>query len=402
MKKIIINYPAFFIYIFFLIITFLAGMSMSGVLLFVVWLVFIFPLLSLTKIIIIFIRLKYFENFSSEHPLKGEMIKYNLIITNESKIFNTPVEIKFKSIYPGILEHFSDLNIFLKRGNSYSHEYSFTCPYRGIYTVGLEHLMFCDTLGWIKLYPEVWYRTFYVYPRIINLTKIPDNIQNTIQATGGFTGDILDNTLLKTLDEYRNGQTIKHLAWKKFFATGNPYLKSYEKTSLPGLDIFIDLRRLEDVNPVILEKEDCSIEIMVAFVKYFLDNNIHISIHGYGKNNFNFSGSSRDLFSDFHRSTINIYFHGNISPVQVFKAKSNSINSKSILFITHIIDPEIFNLITDSGLSDLSIFLIINQAGMSHNEIQKSNRYLNNLKEKGANIFVVKDSQTIKKDMESC
>ncbi|MBN1411039.1 MAG: DUF58 domain-containing protein [Spirochaetales bacterium] len=388
------------VYCFSLLIAFLAGMSFGGMLALLFWLLFFYPLLALVHIVYGYYTLKFYEDFSHEHPAKGDTVKYRLSLTNESPLLPLCFGIQFKMIYPGMTEKWKDLTVTLKRNENFSREYDIRCPYRGIYTVGLDSLKLQDALGWLEIFPEVWFRTFYVYPRIIPLDTLPSDIERSLKAAGSYSGYSDDHTLFQTLTDYRTGESIRHMAWKKYFTSGLPFIKMYEKSALPGLDILIDLRRPADPDRAVLEKEDSSIEILVAVVKYLSDYNVKTTIFGFGAERYYYSLTSRELFQEFYKSTITIQFAGNKSPLDFLHSEKTTKPFQSVLFITHHFDSESYELLSTPSMSGISLFSIFNFTGLPQNEKTRITHSLHAAREKGGRIFGVNDSETIKGDLE--
>ncbi|MBN1797873.1 MAG: DUF58 domain-containing protein [Spirochaetales bacterium] len=404
MKRIKINPRAVGIYLIGLFIVYLTGMSMSGVLLFIFYIYLLFPVISLGLLLVSYFRFRYFEHFSTEHPVKGQEVLYKLSLANEAKLTGPFVSVRFKFISPDLSMHLNDIHTSLKGGEISSREYTIKYPYRGIYKVGIEYIRLRDLLNWISLFPEVWFRTFYVYPRIVELQTVFADLQNVIEASGYGQGILLDHTLFKDLKEYRSGLALKHVSWKKFAATGKPFLKNYEKTSWPGVEIYLDLRRERAADHTVLEREDCSVEILVALVKYFLGNNIPTSVHAFnGRERYDYYGTNSSYFAGFYKSTINITFAGRCSPAKVFTSdmQDQLIKAGTIIFITHMLDPEVLELVSASGSSDVAAFAVINQSGIQNAESQKEFLFSDAFLDTSGNIVFVNSIDTIRENLEA-
>jgi uncharacterized protein (DUF58 family) len=396
MKRFQIHFKSLALYGFSLLLAFLAGMSFGGLPYFLFWLLLLYPLLSFVYIIYGFFCFRFYEEFSHEHPAKGDTVKYKLSITNESPFLAITVGVHFQMVYPGMTEGIKDLVLTLKHGSSFSREYAIRCPYRGIYTVGLKMFRLQDPLGWLKIHPEVWYRTFYVYPRIIQLDGFPSGIERSVRNAGFHSGFADDATLFMTLDDYRSGQPVRHMAWKKFISSGTPFLKTFEKSALPGLDVVVDLRRLKEPDQALLEKEDCTIEILVAVAKYLSDNRVPSSIIGMGDRRYQFPLGSEDLFQAFYKATISIQFSGGNSPVALLRPGADFAARGSILYITHNLDPESFELMSSPEASGAALFSFFNQTAMDGDERRESARRLNLVREKGGRLITVPDGESIR------
>jgi len=377
---------------------------MAGILLYVFCLYTAFPLISFIFLLIAFFRFRYYEQFSTEHPVKGQEVSYKISLASEARVPGPFVSVKFKLTSPDVSAQLKDIHTVLQSGGIYSQTYTIRYPFRGVYKVGIDYIALRDVLGWISLYPVVWFRTFYVFPRIIELRRVLSGLQNVIEASGYGQGILDDYTLFKNLQEYRSGQSVKHVAWKKFASTGEPFVKLYEKTSWPGVEIYLDLRRENEADNRILEREDCSVEILVALVGFFFQSQIPTRVHAVnGRDRYEFFGSDRSFFTKFYKSTINIAFANDYSPVHAFKAdmQDKLINASTIIFITHNLDPEIMELVSASWNSELAVFAVINQSGKTPQQVQSEATLADSLPHIRGNLIFVRGIDTIKENIEA-
>ena len=358
------------------------------------------PLLSIIHLFLAMMSVKYHQTFDTDHPVKGQVLGYTLLLANESGLPGVPIRIKFRTIQPGASNQLPDLKIMLKRGERSEHRFDISCPFRGIYTVGLEEMEMSDALGWLRIRRSVQHRTFYVYPRVVEATY-PFSIGTTSDiSTGPNPGASQDYSLFESLIPYRHGQSIRHMAWKKFIALGEPFLKSYAKTSQPGVSLYLDLRRHEAPSTEVFEREDCSIEVLVALVKYCLDRSIPVTVNAIGQSRYHFAGADPSDFSRFHKDTVNILFHDTISPAELYKSDvQGSILPTSVVFISHLLDQEILTILEESVSAPLGIETmigaIINLSGMDPQTKENSTVYFNSIVEKGGKVVLVEGSETI-------
>lgn len=402
--RIRINVAALGVYAFGFLLVYLAGMSLSGVLQFALLVYLIFPALSFVLLVIVFARFRYYENFSNEHPAKGEEVVYSLSLANESLFSDARVCVRFKLMSPDTSLTLAPLNASVRRRKTRKEIHRIKFSYRGIYKVGIDFIEIFDSLGWLRYRPPVWFRTFYVYPRVIELRSVFPALQNVIETSGSGQGIISDYTLYKELREYRDGSPVKHMAWKKFATTGTPFLRDYEKTSWPGVEIYLDLRREREADPLLLEREDCSVEILVALVNFFLKSFVPVTVHAYnGRDRFDFSGNDPALFGRFYKSTITITFGGDLSPVCVFNSdmQDRLIAAGTVIFITHSLDPDLLELVLGSGRSDLSIFSIANHTGADPEQRKRDLMRVQAESASRGNIVFVESAQTIRENIET-
>ncbi len=362
------------------------------------------PILSVMHLFLATSAVKYHQEFDTDHPIKGEHLTYTLSLANESALPSAPMRIRFRTVQPGAPLHLPDLDIVLKPGERFEKAFTIRCPFRGIYTVGLEEMEVRDVFGWIRIRRSVWHRTFYVYPRVIE-TSYPFSIGDSSDlSTGPNPGASQDFSLFENLTQYREGESIRHLAWKKFMALGEPYLKSYGRTSQPGITIYLDLRRTGYPTPAVLEREDCSIEITVALVKYFLYRSVPVIVHAMGNSRYYFYGDDPGSFERFHKETINIIFQSSVSPATLYAADAQSSFARSsVVFITHIIDPKIVSVVEESMDSPAGVIprtaMILNRTNMTSGDRRFARITIDRLRERGGEVVEVEDAETIAEDL---
>jgi uncharacterized protein (DUF58 family) len=289
---------------------------------------------------------------------------------------------------------------YLRAKGEKTESYTFRCSYRGIYTVGLERIEIGDPLGFLSISPSVLYRTFYVYPRVLKIHQLPLEIRNWEGVGSGSShGGDPDLSLYTQLRRYHDGESIRHIHWKKFAMTGKPFLVEFETTAEPEICIYLDTRICPGRGNQVLEIEDTSIEIAVALVKYFLDRGILLSVLAPGREVFRFVGAAASDFDRFYRATINIMFQTSISPAQLFRSEEPSVShgNRTTIFITHIMDPELLGLIEDTLPTETPFALIYN--GVSQDRQSRKSPVFHRLREKGAKISVVENPDSIVADL---
>jgi hypothetical protein len=332
-----------------LLILFLAGAYFGGHLMTLFFFFLCLPLISVLMGLISLAELKYHQEFDTEHPIKGQDINYRLILTNESILPIARIHCRFKAIHPQMNLIIPDFSIYLKKINHLSLE-----------------------------------------------------LQNWEGSSSGIShGGDPDYSLYTQLKNYLPGESMRHIHWKKFATTGKPFLRQYETTSAPEIGLYLDTRPCPGEKMKVLEIEDTSVEILVALVKYFLDNRIPLSVSAPGREIFRFSGSSPDQFESFYHSTINLTFRSNVSPAQLYSSevKSSFAGNRTLFFITHIMDPALLGLVEDSLLTETPFILIFNQAGYSEEQWRQNLSIFNRLREKGAKILIVNNSESIVSDL---
>jgi len=385
-------------YLFVAALVYLAGIYVSRLFYFIYLLLIAIPLFSALQLLLTLITLRYSQDFDTEHPIKGESIGYRLNLANESFLASSPVRVRFMSIHPDLDASIEDLSLFFRGRENMRRSYTVSCPYRGIYTVGMESLETNDLLGWFSVNRPVYHRTFYVYPRIVELPPLVAGSRSYGMSDLSSGGRENDFALFEGLTEYREGTPIRHMAWKKFVSTGSPFIRLFGKSAEPGVTIYLDLRRTSPPDPTELEAEDCSIEITVSLLKSLLDHRIPTTVKAMGREPYIFKATDPEAFWGFYRHTINMIFQPTASPASMFQDdRKRAAVSGAVLIVTHMADPEILEL--PEASDEEPVGLIINQTAMSPETRRSLRSWYESFEGATDQVFLVEGPDTIREDL---
>jgi hypothetical protein len=385
-----IGYIGFMSYLLVTVLFYLSGMTFGGALEFLFYFMFLFITASGVVFIVHISTFRVIELFSTDHPVKGEDISYTFSVANESIFPLSRLFLMYKksSLLQG--DSFDDETVFLERGGSLKKSRVLRCPCRGIYEVGLDGVEISDITGIFTYSPLLFSRTFYVYPRLIVPERLFFEDRITVSQAGVRSGlsDITED--FKYVDEYRSGDNVKDLCWKRFFVTGKPFVKRYENSSKTVINVYLDLRKIDVINPV--AAEDVSIELFLSISKYFLSKNIQL--RGRGGGELLLEGSAEGYaFKRFYDSTIYLKFNSPLSPLDDAGYDNfSTVTGGSSIFITHHADYSLLEFLLHSGGA-----VILNMAGRTPDEYAA---FADTARGKGTLCAVVNSSAQIKDALE--
>jgi uncharacterized protein (DUF58 family) len=390
------------LYLLALFAAYLAGSYVAPFFLFLFIFLLVLPVFSLLYLLLTFFSLKYYQDFSSEHPAKGETVVYRLNLANETPLPFHHLTVEFKTIHPFMEKLLPPFTTYVRAGGRVERLYRIHCPFRGIYTVGLASLSAADPLHFFVFRRQVWYRTFYVYPRVLSLRSFSTGTERSERpAQGSSTGAVPDFALFSRLRSYRAGESLRHLYWKKFASTGTPFLKCYDTSAEPGLSIYFDLRQTGLTGLKALETEDVSVDILVALVKYYLDKGIPLTVRAPGRNLYTFRGNNPSAFGRFYSSTMKLQFQPTISPGALYRLdKSGGLENTTAIIISHLFDAEVFSTVEQSLSGDSPVALVLNRSGYSRSGRAAMLPHLFSLSERGGYVRFVDGAQEIVDSLE--
>ena len=390
------------IYLTSLAFIFLAALYFGGFLLVIFAFFLIFPLLSILLTLASSGGLNCFQILETRKPVKGQTVQYKLTFNNISRIPITQLKGHFHTLEPGITLSLDGLPNYLRGAQSFDKDFPFFCEYRGTYTIGIDYYEIEDPLRMITLRRKVSPLSLQVYPRIQNI----DSFSMPALSLAGDEEQMVqegdpDYSIFRELREYRSGESVRFIHWKRFASHGKPVLKEFEMSGQMSLHIYLDVRPTGKQGVDSLKVEDTSVEILTALVKHLLDRGVPIQVNASTRKVYRFRGNHSGHFDNFYRSTPDIRFHNTVHPANLFRAdlSTDSIGMRSFIMITHLVDQPTFQLLEDSLASGNIMVLIFNQSGYTAEESQKNRKYFQRLSEKGAKIVIVNNADSIATDM---
>lgn len=395
-----VNIRLLSLYLFSLFIMYLAGVYFGKILFFLFMVFLIFPVLSFISLLIWYAGLDARQQFSTLIPVKGDMLIYRLMTVNRSFIPIPSVKVHFVSVSSALDAELPEFAISLEPGTARKKDFRIRCLYRGEYDIGVNSLEVKDFFQLFLLKKKIRPEKLTVFPRILEL----DPFSPVATAGAGVgrhasAGMLPDTTLFRQLREYRDGDSIRHIYWKKYASIGRPVLKEYERTRRAGTRIYFDTRKNTRPNLSDLEQEDVSVEILVALVKHLLDKGVHTTVIAAGWESGSVSSDEARDFGDFYRATVDLRFSSEISPVAAYQEdrRNGDLESQTVLFVTHIIDPEIFAL-REHG-REHELHFIVNGACYGSKDQKEISDMLDSVIGYGAGGVCIRSGDTIREDL---
>ena len=393
------------LYLFSLIILYLAAAYFGGFLFSLFYFFLILPFITIGTTIIAQIGLSCDQKFDVEYPIKGQSINYHLFLTNRSVLPLVRVNVRFKTFRSDLNVLLDGFTTFLKPRSRVKRTFQLHFEFRGVYSVGLDTFEVEDALGFIVIRKPVTYRTIYIYPRI-NLLQEFDLSREGFRGFGVYTGDSgdPDYALFTQLGEYRNGESIRHIYWKKFINLGIPFIKEFEHTATFSMTLYLDTRIYtngSNGSHKALYVEDTSVEILVTLVKHFLERGIPVSINAAGLDTYRYLAAAPIHFESFYKSTVKLNFQDTISPAALFKSDTSELisNKNALIMITHQPDQSIVSLMEEMSRRNHRFILIINQSGLTQKERIRNSVYFEDLTRRGGRVLEVDNADTILEDL---
>lgn len=385
--------------LFGLILLFISGSYLGSIFLLAYYLLLFYVVYDLLQALLSFSRLRVYQEFSTNHPVKGEEFDYGFILANEMIIPTPLVRIRFMELRPGEAPLLAPLEKVIAPGRKIGVNSRISCPYRGIYRVGAEFLEIGDLLGVLRLRRRLPGRTFYVLPRILRVERLFFSSHRlSLSAKPSDRGYDEDYALYQGARPYRQGQSVRHFDWKRFLASGVPVLKEYGTTSEPGVTIFLDLRPVPEDRALPAEVEDCVMEALVSVIAFFRRHDVPVELTAAGAFPWRRRVDSEASFKELHMESAEILFDGSIPPDQLFAAESAGLQEegRTVLFITHREDGGVLELIEQRSGEEFGLAALLITSGLKRDFRLGLEAYVQELAYRGAMVKAVGRAEEIR------
>ncbi|MFW6234267.1 MAG: DUF58 domain-containing protein [Spirochaetota bacterium] len=326
------------------------------------------PVLSILYLSLVVAGVRYVQEFSTDHPVKGGSVEYTLTVGNE---FLVPFTGLKAELYLGqSARHTERIQPVLLPNSTLVFRRTIVCPFRGVYPVGLSRLEVRDLTGCVTVSLSVFHRVFYVTPRVLSVTPalflLSRDRPGSERVQYGAGEDV---TLFRELSEYRQGQDAGRIVWRYMASRDTPLVPTYDRGVDTGLRIILDTRRISRRSDS-FHVEDCSFEIVIAMVHASLSVGVPVSVGGFGLEPQLFTPEHSERLSLFVNATIAMFFESKASPIH-YTAPPDRFSEAPVVYVTHHQDDALLELIMDAAPGTCGLVLNVSGHGLTRRRALK-------------------------------
>lgn len=252
------------------------GGTMPYFLLYILLLLFIFPLL---HCLIVLKGISGYVIIPNKSLFSGEKVHIEYEIRNDSFL-----PIPYLEIHSNITKQLTGnappkLVLSLDKKSSFSNKEDFTIKRRGYYEIGEISVTIRDVLGFYTFNKTVSSTaSLLVYPKKTNISTF--RIIASQQSGEAVVQDSVfqDRSQVASLKDYREGDSIKAIHWKLSAKKETPVIKEFENRGDTYATIFMDNESILYKNDMDRRLEDKAVEVAVSIIDYCLNQNIEIGL----------------------------------------------------------------------------------------------------------------------------
>lgn len=282
---------------------------------------------SIAHLILSWVKFAFSQRFSNDHPLKGEVVRYSILVSNESPIPAAAGECHFADPGPMCLVA-SEEPTPVGGNESKTYEADIRCSYRGTYAIGLSSVSLRDATGIVEIRQKVEPRLFYVYPELVTLGLGVERLARSLGADQpGSSAREGDPSIFEYTAPLVPGRPSRHVAWKRWAATGIPSEIVHGQSRSSALTVVLDLWPGREGGVEKLASEDLAMSAAFSVARHLARQGIPVELI-YGNRDRGVLVSSEGQFQEvFDRST-NVIFDSPEFPSVAFD------RGRTILLVT--------------------------------------------------------------------
>jgi len=246
--------------------------------------VIILPILSFCLTFLLKKQFVAKEFLSQNEIVKGQNVRYNFIVKNNSILPCTFVRVRFKANSFAIKTDAHDKYISIAPFKSQEIVFNLNAVYRGVFEVGILNIILYDFLGLFKF--EQKYNkalTLIVSPDIVSISHLPlsitshgmDNIRNLLQEE--------DYSTISDLRKYHPTDGYKKIHWKATAKKNELISKNFENTKRNSISLVIDNSKIHGNKEYALALEDSIMQACTSCLYYARQRMFDCTIHYFNK-----------------------------------------------------------------------------------------------------------------------
>ncbi|WP_455383402.1 DUF58 domain-containing protein [Salinispira pacifica] len=384
------------VYIFSLSLSFLAGIYFGPYLFFIFVLLLLFPIVLVASTLIPFTSIDVNQKWSASKPVRGEQVSARLFVVNRSVLPMPGLHVEFETDMREKSGELVPLDLNLRPRTSHNVALTLLFPHRGAYKLGVESITAADPAGFVRVSRTIETRPYLVYPRVHQLrhfsTVVTDVLGGSAISADRHAGDLGNFVQLR---EYRDGESIRQISWRKYASTGKPFLREYEREQKNGVILYLDTAPAPQESPDPAEHEDAAVEVFLSLVRYLTEHRVPLFLRAPGNPELERMESGPEGFDKLVRSSIFARFlpHAGLDALIEQDQRKGLLSKKIVVAVTHTVDMGVRNTLENGTVSDLK--LVLNCAGLSTERQRSIKREATGLFGERADLYVVDNADYI-------
>ncbi len=299
----------------------------------------------------------------SKDPVKGQSSKLHMRIRNRAPFPILWMELTyetFASLLGGTPETYV---LSLAPFARHDVELDMTCPYRGLYRLGVTGLTLLDPIGLlpVKRKPRgIPLAEVAVWPRRIPVPVSKESLAVLDEKPTSRRDYTEDLTSIREIRSWRNGDPLKRVHWKLTSRMGNWMVKEFDSTTRDEIAFVLDAQAGSRSWIGQIRYEDALIEAAFSYCAAFLEAGRPIRLTTHADDFLHLHGSDASDVSRFYGFLSNIVLNGSCSAGEMLEFESPMLSSGGhLVVIGPSPDDHLSALLVSLAGAGISITLVV-------------------------------------------
>ncbi|WP_160686942.1 DUF58 domain-containing protein [Clostridium sp. C2-6-12] len=361
--------------------------------------VLLLPVVSFVHLVTCCFLGKYEQNLNSDSVIKGDRVDFSLRIINRSFFMLPYISIRFWENGAAVNKQSDMKSIALQPFGKRDFNFEYIYKYKGCFKIGISEIEFQDFLGIFKLVRRNKRPLLInVYPRNLHIDSFALNINYSFGDISNFIGIQEDTSIIKEIDKYSYGDSLKKVHWKLTAKSNELMVKKYENYASVSAVYIIDLKNngfSEEDNAIV---EDKHIETAIAVLKRLIHDDVDVKLVYADEKITSIQCRSSLDFEKVYEILAKVKFDQNIKLTDIIYSQTNeNISNSNIIISTSNLDFELYETVNKMKLLGYDISLIhISTKEILGKKETDSNHILSLLLELGIKVYNINISDNIK------
>lgn len=307
----------------------------------------------------------YGQWISHRRAVKGERVTLFIQLENERALPIPRMTVTYRVMRSALDGVLGSAELSLMPGQSHTIEAKMRCPYRGVYTLGIERVQVTDPLGLVRLGMRLDRRPYHqpvrlaVFNRVVPLSalELPNRRMEGQVAVNQHDTD--ETASLKQIRAYQMGDPIKRIHWKLTARARELMVRQFEQPSTPENLLLIDCADPGLSGEAAIALADQVTECAAAFAGHLLERWTRVRLVAYPEGRQEMLGDKPSDFHGMHRFLALLPFTGHLSMADVIRLETGQAQPESIFLVSTGMPGPLFDTLVALAASGVEVLAVV-------------------------------------------
>jgi uncharacterized protein (DUF58 family) len=362
------------------------------------------PLLGAVSCLAMLWSFHYSQWVSQRRAVKGEQVTLFIHLENGRALPIARMTVTYRVMRSALDGEPKRVDVALMPGQSHTIQEPMRCPYRGVYTLGVERVQVTDPLGLVRLGMRLDRRAYHqpvrlaVFNRVVPLSalKLPTRRMEGQMAANQHDTD--ETASLKQIRAYQRGDPLKRVHWKLTARARELMVRQFEQPSTPENLLLIDCAHAGLSGEAAIALADQVTECAAAFAGHLLQRWSRVRLVAYPEGRQEMLGDKPADFHGMHRFLALLPFTGRLSMADVIRLETDQAQPESLFLVSTGMPGPLFDTLVALAASGVEVLAVV--VVPEGSDLAAANRILAELANRGVRALCLHPGEDLARRLE--